>query len=61
MKSYYAGMAGVGFEQARKKYIYSRFKPNRRHTHNALDDALEQAELFENLLKFNENRTNASP
>lgn len=55
MKSYYSGMMNVGFTQARKKFMDERLKPKRKHTHNALDDAIEQAELFENFLKFNEN------
>jgi DNA polymerase III epsilon subunit-like protein len=56
MKSYYAGMMGVGFGEARKRYIKKAFKISGRHTHNALDDALEQAELFEMFLRFNKNK-----
>ncbi len=56
MKSYYAGMMGVGFGDARKKLMDKRFKPNKGHTHNALDDALEQAEIFEKFLEFNKTR-----
>ncbi len=37
-----------------KKKINDSFKSKRRHTHNALEDAIEQAELFNNLLKYNE-------
>ena len=56
MKSYYAGMMGVGFSQARKKTMEQRFKPGTRHTHNALDDAIEQAEIFAKFLKSNRER-----
>ena len=53
MKSYYAGMMGVAFSRARKKYIPERLRPKKKHTHNALDDAMEQSELFENMFRFN--------
>jgi hypothetical protein len=33
-----------------KRAIPQRLKPNRRHTHHALDDAIEQAELFANVM-----------
>lgn len=56
MKSYYAGMMGVGFTKARKKLLEQRFKPSTRHTHNALDDALEQSDIFEKFLEFNKGR-----
>lgn len=52
MKSYYASMMGVGFTRARKKLLDKEFKPSRSHTHNALDDALEQAEIFEKFLTY---------
>ena len=53
MKSYYAGMMNVGFGKARKKNIPAQLKPKKKHTHNALDDALEQAELYDNMFSFN--------
>ena len=53
MKSYYAGMMGVEFGRARKKYVPEQLMPKKKHTHNALDDALEQAELYENMFGFN--------
>lgn len=54
MKSYYAGMMNVEFGNARKKCIPEYLMPKKKHTHNALDDALEQAELYENMFGFNE-------
>ncbi len=54
MKSYYSGMMNVGFFSSRKKDFPSMFKLSGRHTRNALDDALEQAEVFEKFLEFNE-------
>jgi DNA polymerase III epsilon subunit-like protein len=56
MKSYYTGMMGVPFSRSRKKYLPEELMPKKKHTHNALDDALEQAELFENMFEFNRKR-----
>lgn len=47
IKSYYMGLTGGTWEDTRSSRIAAEFKDSsRRHTHNALDDALEQAELF---------------
>jgi len=47
IKSYYMGLSGGTWEDTRSSRIAAEFKDSsRRHTHNALDDALEQAELF---------------
>jgi DNA polymerase III epsilon subunit-like protein len=47
IKSYYMGLSGVTWEDTRSSRIPKEFKDSfRRHTHNALDDAIEQAELF---------------
>ncbi len=47
IKSYYMGLTGGTWEDTRSSRIAAEFKDSsRRHTHNALDDAIEQAELF---------------
>jgi ribonuclease T len=47
IKSYYMGMSGGTWEDTRSSRIPKELKDSsRRHTHNALDDAIEQAELF---------------
>jgi ribonuclease T len=47
IKSYYMGLSGCIWEDTRSSRIPTEFKgSSRRHTHNALDDAIEQAELF---------------
>jgi DNA polymerase III epsilon subunit-like protein len=56
MKSYYTGMMNTGFNRVKKKYLPKELMPVREHTHNALDDALEQAELYENMFRFNDER-----
>ncbi len=52
MKSYYAGMMNVGFGRATKRHLPRELMP-RKHTHNALDDAIEQAELYEKMFRLN--------
>lgn len=46
IKSYYMGLSGGTWEDTRSSRIKSEFKGPSPHTHNALDDAVEQAELF---------------
>jgi ribonuclease T len=51
IKSYYMGIARCAWEDTRSSRIPAEFKGNSRHTHNALDDAVEQAEMFELMIK----------
>ena len=47
IKSYYMGLSGCTWEDTRSSRIPAEFKTaGLRHTHNALDDAIEQAEMF---------------
>ena len=47
IKSYYMGLRGCTWEDSKSSHIPKEFKGSSlHHTHNALDDALEQAELF---------------
>lgn len=47
MKSYYMGLSGCKWEDTRSSRIAAEFKDSsKRHTHNALDDAVEQAGFF---------------
>jgi ribonuclease T len=47
IKAYYMGVAGkTRWRETSKGRIDPIFRPARKHTHRALDDALEQAELF---------------
>lgn len=52
IKAYYMGMKNVGWGETTKKHVRSQFQPKTQHTHNALDDAREQAEIFEKMLKM---------
>ncbi|MEW9529014.1 exonuclease [Microbispora sp. NPDC049125] len=50
IKTLYAAKAGVPVAWATKRQMPRHVRSSRRHTHHALDDALEQAELFQNLM-----------
>ena len=52
MKTMYAVRAGVPLRQAVKKLMPRELLSTRRHTHHALDDAVEQADLFVNLMRW---------
>ena len=51
IKAYFMGMKQVEWVQTTKKNVRSQFQPTTAHTHNALDDAKEQAEIFEKMLR----------
>lgn len=46
IKSYYMGITGGTWDDTRSSRIRAEYKGASRHTHNALDDAIEQAEIF---------------
>lgn len=52
MKTMYAVKAGVPVNQASKARLPKFLRSERRHTHNALDDAIEQADLFARLQRL---------
>ncbi|WP_238008048.1 exonuclease [Dactylosporangium sp. AC04546] len=52
MKTTYAVKAGVPLGAAVKGRMPKHLLSQRRHTHHALDDAIEQAELFANLMNW---------
>lgn len=52
MKTMYAVKAGVRLGRATKRDMPRHLLPRRPHTHHALDDAIEQAELFANLMDW---------
>jgi ribonuclease T len=45
------GMTGYGWEDTRSSRIRTELKGPSRHTHNALDDAIEQAEMFQRMMR----------
>lgn len=49
MKTMYATKAGVPLGEAGRDDLPAELRSDRAHTHNALDDAIEQAEIFSKL------------
>lgn len=56
MKTAYAVKASVPISEAGRSRILPQLLPDRRHTHHALDDATEQAEIFGNLFEWGGSR-----
>ena len=52
IKAYYMGKFGTSWGETAKKRMDKRFRSERKHTHNALDDAIEQAEIFRKILDY---------
>jgi hypothetical protein len=52
MKTMYATKAGVTYSDVSKPRMPKHLLSTREHTHNALDDAIEQADLFVNLYRW---------
>jgi DNA polymerase III epsilon subunit-like protein len=52
MKTMYATKAGVPVSRIGKRSMPRELLSRRPHTHHALDDAIEQAELFANLMRW---------
>ncbi|MFC3574487.1 3'-5' exoribonuclease domain-containing protein [Streptomyces yaanensis] len=52
MKTLYATKAGLPLRAVAKGTMPRELLSRRRHTHHALDDAIEQAELFANLMRW---------
>ncbi len=52
IKAYYMGKLDTSWSETIKSRLDKRFLSDKPHTHNALEDAVEQAEVFEKVLKF---------
>ena len=52
IRTLYQARAGTVFDMSSKRHMPPELVPNQPHTHNALDDAREQAELFVNVLSW---------
>jgi DNA polymerase III epsilon subunit-like protein len=53
IKSYFMGLSGLSWSKTTSSRLPAKFQPNRPQTHNALDDALAQASIFEKLMRHN--------
>ncbi|MEU8799788.1 hypothetical protein [Spirillospora sp. NPDC048819] len=54
LKTLYATKAHALLTRSTKRQMPAELLSDRPHTHNALDDAIEQAELFHNLVRWTE-------
>jgi DNA polymerase III epsilon subunit-like protein len=52
IRTHYQALVGTVFDRSGKAEMPEFLKPSAPHTHNALDDAIEQGELFANLLEW---------
>lgn len=59
IRTLYQAVAGTVFDESGKSSMPDFVQPGHEHTHNALDDAVEQGELFANLFEFALRRRNA--
>lgn len=53
---YYMGMMNSTFGETSMSEIDQRFLSSKPHTHNALDDARQQADMFQKMFEFNQRR-----
>ena len=51
IKAYFMGRHQTSWRETNKKSVRTLYPSQTHHTHNALDDAIEQAEIFEKMLK----------
>ncbi|MEW6104263.1 MAG: 3'-5' exonuclease [bacterium] len=58
LKAYYMGMTHCSWSETTKRRIDKRFLSPSKHTHNALDDAIEQANIFEKFLNYKNQKNN---
>ncbi len=49
IKSFYMGMSGCTWDGTRSSQLPAKYRGEQAHTHNALSDAIEQAEIFERM------------
>jgi hypothetical protein len=52
IRSFYIGATGSTYAESSKSRLPPELLPRAAHTHNALDDAIEQGELFDNLFEW---------
>lgn len=52
IKTAFAIKAALPISEAGKSNLFEQLRPQRRHTHHALDDAIEQAEIFANVFEW---------
>jgi len=58
IKAFYMGLSGCLWRETTSSQLPQQFQPSHQATHNALDDAIAQAQIFKKLLKAAEHRAN---
>lgn len=58
IRTLYQAIAGTVFDESSKQRMPEFMQSSQPHTHNALDDAVEQGELFANLFEYSQKRRN---
>jgi DNA polymerase III alpha subunit (gram-positive type) len=58
IKAYYMGLSGCQWRETTSSQMPQQFQPSHQATHNALDDAIAQAQIFEKLLEAAQRTTN---
>ncbi|UGS36773.1 3'-5' exonuclease family protein [Capillimicrobium parvum] len=61
IRTLYQAQAGTVFDLSSKRHMPAELLPEAPHTHNALDDAIEQGELFANLFAWALRRRDGAP
>lgn len=51
IKAFYMGMTGCAWEDTRSSRLPSKYRGTKQHAHDALLDAIEQAEIFEKMAR----------
>jgi DNA polymerase III epsilon subunit-like protein len=51
IKSYYMALHGVSWDETRMPYVAPRYKGDHQLTHHALKDAIDQADIFKEMLE----------
>ena len=60
IKAFYMGLAGTRWARTSMRYLAARYLDGRKLTHNALQDAQDQAEVFANILAEAQARSDAA-
>ena len=60
LKTAYAVKAGIPIAEAGRSNLDERLRPEGKHAHHALDDAIEQAQVFVNLFEWDNSRSGTS-
>lgn len=61
VKSFYMALHGVPWKETSMRYVAPRYLGDRNLTHHALQDAIDQADIFERMLEGDEENSSEEP